>query len=215
VKFFEDCPLCKSKDTAEFAAVSATRIFYLCIHCDLRFLRSDLRLNSKEEKERYDFHQNDVEDKHYRAFVSPLVNAVEEKLFPGAHGLDFGCGPGPVASHILREKGFAMDLYDPYFQPKMDDLKDRYDFIICCEVMEHFFDPLKEIKFLRERIHKGGFLFAMTQLWRNQIPFENWTYQRDLTHVCFYSEETFRWIQEEYSFQQMEICSDNLIALSC
>jgi len=41
------------------------------------------------------------------------------------HGLDYGCGPGPTLSVMLREKGFKMADYDPFFKPMplIDDMK--------------------------------------------------------------------------------------------
>ncbi len=107
-----------------------------------------------------------------------------------------------------------MDLYDPFFQPLMENLKDHYEFIICSEVMEHFYDPAKEISFLSQRLQKGGSLFVMTELWKNQVPFEKWDYQRDSTHVCFYSESTFKWIEKSWAFSRLEIRSPNLIVLT-
>lgn len=208
------CPLCKSADTSEFAALSSTRIFYLCARCELRFLRPDLRLNPAAEKARYDKHQNNVEDKNYQNFVAPLIEAVVEIVPSSARGLDFGCGPSSVASHLLRKREFTMDLYDTFFQPSLADLKDSYDFIICSEVMEHFSDPHKEIGFLKKKLTKGGILFAMTQLWQNNMPFENWYYHRDPTHICFYSGPTLRWIQHEWAFKGLQIRGKNVVILT-
>ena len=37
-------------------------------------------------------------------------------LKPGDYGLDFGCGPEPLAA-MLSEHGFSVALYDPFFYP--------------------------------------------------------------------------------------------------
>jgi hypothetical protein len=34
-------------------------------------------------------------------------------------------------------------------------------------------------------------------------PFAQWWYARDPTHVAFYSDQTFRWIEQKYDFKRL------------
>lgn len=208
------CPLCQVQETSELGNPSPHRLFYVCHHCDLRFLRPDLRLSASEEKARYGLHQNSIEDSGYHNFVDPLLSAAKEKLHPKALGLDFGCGPTATLAHLLKNEGFEVDIYDPFFENSPQNIKTNYDFIVCCEVAEHFYSPAKEIEFLRSRLAPGGALFVMTQMWQDHLIFDEWYYQRDLTHVCFYSENTFKWIQNRWSFELLEIRGKNIAILS-
>jgi len=208
-----DCPLCKNSQSLEFSRVSEKRVFYSCPFCQLKFLRPDLRLKAEAEKARYDQHQNDIQDLDYQKFLSPMLQAVERRIAPPAEGLDFGCGPGPVAAELLRRKGYEMDLYDPFYQPHQEILKPQYDFIICSEAMEHFFNPDQEIEFLSAKLKPGAHLFVMTQLWQEQGAFSQWAYQRDSTHVIFFERKTFEWIQKKWMFKNLEFINTNLIVL--
>ena len=40
----------------------------------------------------------------------PLI----ERIKLNSIGLDYGCGPGPALSLMLREKGYQMFNYDPF-----------------------------------------------------------------------------------------------------
>ncbi|WP_050855571.1 methyltransferase domain-containing protein [Gillisia limnaea] len=58
--------------------------------------------------------------------------------------MDYGCGTGPVATAELVKHSYKVNLYDPYFENHPEVFEETYDFIICCEVMEHFHNPFEE-----------------------------------------------------------------------
>lgn len=158
-------------------------------------------LNEIEEKERYLEHNNDVCDPRYQAFVSPLVNAIMRDFQKDTKGLDYGCGTGPVISKMLSDHGFEMTLYDPYFHPSKEVLDKSYDFIVCNEVMEHFYHPHQEFKKLYLLLKPGGVLYLKTKILYDTIDFENWYYKKDPTHVFFYKEKTLKWLEENTAFK--------------
>lgn len=196
------CPLC-SKST--YVQPEGTHSFYDCKHCGTVFRHPDFFLSAEAEKQRYLQHNNDVEDQRYQAFVAPIVDAVIERYRPESSGLDFGAGTGPVISKLLGEKGYKMSLWDPYFHPDSSVLDDTYDFIVCCEVMEHFYEPYSEFKRMKELLKPGGALFCMTDLLPGPTPFSRWHYKDDPTHVVFYSEENLRWIQQHLGFSDVSV----------
>ena len=140
-------------------------------------------LDPTAEKSRYDNHNNDVEDKGYQKFVSPITDAILNTYSVDDIGLDFGAGKGPVISKLLKDSNFNIKLYDPFYHnyPKLLDYK--YDYIVLCEVMEHFNNPYKEFKKLKSLLKESGSLYCMTSLYNSSIDFKNWYYKNDSTHI--------------------------------
>jgi len=168
-------------------------------------MASEFHASSEAEFERYMAHQNDVTDPGYRNFVAPVVDAVFQNFGPDHEGLDFGAGPGPVAAHLLNQKGMYPKLYDPYFYPDRELLLLKYDYIICCEVVEHFNHPREMFRLLFELLKPEGLLFIMTNLLTDEIDFERWYYKNDFTHVFFYNSRTFAQIERLFGFQIIDI----------
>ena len=208
----EPCPLCRGVDAKPFAE-SGGRSYLACPDCDLRFVPRAFRITFASERARYELHNNDVLDVKYQAFVSPLVCAVEEFTAAVLRGLDFGCGRGPVVSHLLTQKGYDMTLYDPFFHREERALQSSYDFAVCCEVVEHFREPAAEFGLLRRLVRPGGCVFVMTALWAGGIRFQDWHYQRDPTHVSFYSARTFEWIRDGFGFRDAAFRGDRVVVL--
>ncbi len=114
-------------------------------------------------------------------------------------GLDFGCGPGPALAHELERLGFFMNLYDLYYQPDTTPLNRQYDFVTCTEVIEHFNHPAKPVEQLFSLVKESGVLAIMTKLVIDQERFKSWHYKNDLTHVSFFSQQTFLWLADKYN----------------
>jgi len=213
------CRLCSGR-TAFFWKTTASggkaeeTFFTKCQDCQSVARSASSFLSHEQEKTRYLNHQNDINNKGYQDFVSPITNAVLSAFKPEQHeGLDYGCGTGPVISHILNANGFEMALYDPFFYPDESYLYKRYDFIACCEVMEHFYAPKAEFEKLRKLLKNGGKLYCKTALISNELTaeqFSNWYYKNDPTHVFFYSPKGLTYIKEANGFSDLSI-SEKLI----
>lgn len=162
-------------------------------------------LKPETEESRYRLHNNDVHDSRYQDFVSPITKAVINDFSPAAVGLDYGCGPGPVAAVMLEKQGFTVRLYDPFFENHQENLQLQYDFIICCEVMEHFHYPRKEFQLLYNLLKPGGKLYCKTSLFTEDLDFSNWYYKNDPTHVFLYTEESLKWIRSNLGFKELSI----------
>jgi SAM-dependent methyltransferase len=119
--------------------------------------------------------------------------------------LDYGCGSDSVISKLLSEKKYIISKFDPFYENNPKVLENKYDFIIACEVVEHFHFPKEEFQSLKVLLKANGELLIMTHLYDSSIDFEKWYYKNDFTHVFFYTEETFEWIQKEYVFSKLEI----------
>lgn len=197
-----ECGLCNA--AAPFFREISNKKYYRCGVCHAVFLAPRYYVSKEDERKRYEEHNNDVEDKGYQKFVEPVVAAVENMFGRDKRGLDFGAGTGPVAAKLLRDKGYAIELYDPFFCDDRAKLDSEYDFVVCCEVAEHFHHPAKEFGLLRSLLRPRGALVCMTELLPEDRDFSSWCYNNDRTHVFFYHLRTFEWIRSEFGFSELE-----------
>jgi len=205
------CPLCLGSGSVFYQFKD--RLYYQCSNCHGIFVDEGLRPDSAAEKLRYEQHNNDVDDKNYQQFVSPITTAIFNNHNNVDNGLDFGAGTGPVISKVLEDNNYSIAQYDPLFHNKPELLNDRYDYIACCEVIEHFHNPKKEFSVLKKLLKKGSRLYCMTDVYDESIDFHNWYYKNDPTHVFIYQKHTIHWIQKEFEFLNVSI-ADRLITFS-
>lgn len=199
-----DCPLCNSDSTV--FDKDNHRTYHQCINCTGIFVSSEYLPSGDAEMQRYETHNNNVNDPGYQNFVMPIVNHISNHfLSADTVGLDYGAGPGPVAAKLLSDKGFRIRLYDPFFIDQEEVLKQTYDFIICSEVMEHFHRPDQEFDLLSNCLKQGGRLVCMTALYDASIDFSTWHYKNDITHVFFYQRETLEYIKDRFGFVELVV----------
>lgn len=198
-----ECVLCGAE--ARPFCQTLGRDYFGCSGCRAILLDPDMYVSEDDEIYRYETHNNDVEDTRYQNFVMPLVDTIKERYETGSQGLDYGSGTGPVAAKLLRNDGYIITTYDPYFDDDATAFHQKYDFIIASEVVEHFYNPAKEFRLLKGLLRPGGHLACMTLRYSDDIEFEGWHYAHDETHVIFYRDETARWIQQAYDFVDLEI----------
>ena len=186
------CPLCEVGQTSLFYT-DPRRDYRRCDRCSLVFVPSGFYLDPTQEKAEYDLHRNEVSDPGYRRFLSRLADPLLERIPEGARGLDFGCGPGPALAAMLGEAGCQIQLFDVFYYPQPAALERSYQFITATEVVEHLHNPGQELAHLWRLVESGGYLGIMTKLVRDAAAFATWHYKNDPTHVCFFSEQTWRW----------------------
>tara|TARA_Y100000780_G_scaffold226709_1_gene241177 strand:+ start:849 stop:1493 length:645 start_codon:yes stop_codon:yes gene_type:complete len=199
------CRLCQSKSVDEFLEVERPfkAKYYICSNCDLVFLDETQLLESKEERSQYSLHQNDKRDPGYVNFLFRSIGPTLRHIKPNFKGLDFGCGPYPMLVELMKEEGFDMDFYDPYFFPSQN-LDKEYDFVISTEVVEHFNNPNKSWAELVSKVAEGGILSIMTSIRYQDIDFKSWHYRNDQTHISFYSEKTLEWIATHFNLELID-----------
>lgn len=198
-----NCPLCKSLSQNFFK--NKLRSYQRCNNCHSIFLESKYYLSQTDEKKRYLEHNNDVTNIGYQNFVKPVVDKVKELKSSSQIGLDFGAGPGPILSYLLKETGYNVETYDPFFFPNHSLLEKKYDYIMASEVAEHFFNPFEEFTKLKQMLKEEGILFIYTDLYFEGLDFSSWYYKNDPTHVFFYSKDTFHWIQKTIGFRSLKL----------
>lgn len=194
------CPLCQSSSSSFYK-----NEFYLCDRCRGIFRPKNLLPTEREEKKRYELHNNDCNDTGYLQFVTPITNKIVENHQSTEQGLDFGSGPSSAISKILLEKKYQIHQYDPFFANNENILQNQFDYIACCEVMEHFHNPQKEFTLLKKLLKPKGKLYCMTHLYDQTIDFDKWYYKNDFTHVFIYQEGTINYIKNTFLFQSVSI----------
>lgn len=216
-----NCPLCGGKKIEFFLKERKKnnwRDFWICRQCALVFVPKEYHLPEEKEKARYLLHKNTPESSGYREFLSRIIGPLKGVLPAPARGLDFGCGPGPVLAQMLREEGYEMEIYDPFFadNPRVLQKQGQYDFITASEVLEHVTQPGEELERLHRLLRPGGVLAAMTALRpvknsdAEQDLFSRWFYTNDSTHISFFCEKTMQWIARRWGAEIL-FSSDRVI----
>jgi 2-polyprenyl-3-methyl-5-hydroxy-6-metoxy-1,4-benzoquinol methylase len=131
-------------------------------------------------------------------FLQRIIQPARAYLTPTMRGLDYGCGPGPTLSVLLKREGIPCHNYDPIFFS--EDPQGPFDFIFATECFEHFHCPATELSRLTPLLSPQGYLFVMTELWHQQIDFRSWYYASDPTHVSFYHLNSFDYICRQFGF---------------
>jgi hypothetical protein len=203
------CPLCQTLGKSFYQ-----EIYFECPTCSSIFKNRHQLPDVISEKQRYEVHNNDINDLGYQKFVSPITNVILANFTQHHEGLDFGAGTGPVISKILLDNGYNIKQYDPFFHPHPHLLEQSYDYIACCEVIEHFFHPYKEFELLKKLLKPNGKLYCMTHIYDPSIAFDNWYYKNDPTHVFIYQKEAIQWIKQHFNFSSVTI-EGRLITFSC
>ncbi len=205
------CPLCESVET-KYKTHSKNRDFFSCTNCRLIFVSPEQLLGEDEEKERYNQHQNNSIDDGYKKFLYEIITPLLSRIKPTSKGLDFGSGPFPALAQLLKNEGFKVDLYDPFYAKNEVVFTKDYDFITLTEVAEHLYNPAKEFKKILALLRSGGSLAIMTLRTDKITDFDNWYYHNDDTHVCFYADATMEYLAEKYNLS-LEIISNRVVFL--
>lgn len=179
--------------------------YHYCEVCQFIAQDRDQLVTFSEEREEYDRHENSIENEGYVRFFK---NFLDEGLLPyvtGGHGLDFGSGPEPVLSQVLkRDYGLTVDIYDLHYQPEKVYENKTYDFIVCTEVIEHVTDPMNYFKRFSDHLKPGGILSVMTLFHPDdEAVFLDWWYRRDITHISFFTEKTLAVIAEQTGLERI------------
>jgi len=164
-------------------------------------------LSPEHELARYATHNNNRSDEKYVAFLEQLLVPFVQELPPESTVLDYGSGPSPVMAELLRERGFAINIFDPHFASDEAVLENVYNGIICSETAEHFYAPRRNWQIMARCLNPGGIVGIMTLLHDDEPDIAHWWYVQDPTHVVFYSAKTMGWIAEWQNWRILSINS--------
>lgn len=207
------CPLCQclGPKTLTFQSHAKKTRYWHCPHCRLIFVDPAALPTREKEKTVYQYHQNSPEHSGYIGFLRRIIDPAQNYLTPDMRGLDYGCGPGPTLSVLLKRQGFACADYDPIFYPELPH--SDFDFVFATESFEHFHSPATQMRHIQELLKDGGYLFIMTLLWDDGVDFPSWHYKNDPTHVSFYHRDTIDFICDQYGFKLLDMPNERVILL--
>lgn len=203
------CVLCDN-DTVLVSGKHLRATYYKCCNCSFIFKDKSDYVSPVEEKKRYDLHNNSCDS--YKSFFDELIKTLANYVKNG-RGLDFGSGPFPALYNILKNN-YNMHKFDLYYDNNDEYLDYKYDFIVCTEVIEHIANPLKTLIHLKSLLVAKGQIFIMTELSDNKM-FENWWYHRDVTHISFFSLETFHKVAKRIGMSVIYTNNKNIVVLGC
>ncbi len=195
-----NCLICGS-NTREILAGKI--IYHKCNYCEFIFKDDKYIISKDEELCIYNRHNNSIDDIKYVAYFKKFIDNAIIPFFDKGFGLDFGSGPSPVFSMIMkRDYGFDMDIYDYFYQREKVYEGKKYDFITSTEVFEHLRNPIDYFELMKKHLKKNGYLCLMTLFHHNDDEkFVKWHYIRDKSHISFYSKKTIEVIAEMVSFE--------------
>lgn len=207
----KQCLICGG-DTHTLKDKQMPFLYHVCQDCNFIFKDEASRISKQEESSQYDRHENTMESTGYVNIFKNLIHDYITPLNITGNVLEFGSGPGPVFYQLLKEEGYQTSHYDPFYNPDETYKDKQFQLITSTEVVEHFFDPMKEFKHLSSLLIPNGYLLIMTQLRTLDLDrFLNWWYRRDLTHVSFYHVDTFEYIAKECGLELMKHNDKNII----
>lgn len=208
------CPLCRETRSRSLAARPHPGGSYRhCRRCDLIFATSGGLLSPRQEKERYLAHDNTHDNEGYVSMLSRFLERAVLPFSEPGRALDFGCGPGPVLADLLGDRGYQVEVYDPFFYPDRRPLGESYQLITCTEVVEHVTRAQETWALLFSLLSPGGVLAVMTHFHPGPGLFEDWWYHRDPTHIRFYSPQTFRYLSRHLGLETLDYDGQKTITL--
>lgn len=210
------CPLCGNTVFPDGRAWG--RGIRRCGICDLRSVAPDHWLSPAQEVARYQLHRNRLDDAGYVRFLMPVIDCLKRHGVEG-RVLDYGCGPEPVLTELLKGAGFDASGCDPNFAGGAGGSGggalpvQGFDAVVSTEVFEHFRAPASEMDRLVSLLRPGGLLVVMTALVTEATRMESWHYANDATHIVFYTEATFRYLADRWGFRLVECSGNRLVGL--
>ena len=187
--------------------------YYRCQDCGFVFLDDKHRVDVVREKKQYDQHNNSLENEGYVQMFEDFIEvAIVSYLKKIQTALDFGSGPTPVFSELLKRRGLEVDIYDLYYAPKKVYEGKSYDLITSTEVFEHLSKPLETLQILTKHLKKGGYLVLMTKFPpKEDEVFLNWWYRRDPTHISFFTPKSFEVMAQKVGLKVLKTINDNVV----
>lgn len=195
----DNCLICSS-DTYVLDDKQFNIIYHRCKSCDFIYMDRESVVSFKEERKVYELHNNSIEDEGYVAMFNRFINSFVEDV-DGKELLEYGSGPEPVFSELMKRRGFNVTMYDLHYYNDDSYLNNKYDVITSTEVFEHFLDPMKELEKLIPLLNAGGVLAIMTQFPKGDEHFLDWWYRRDETHISFFTEKSFSYIANHFNLE--------------
>jgi hypothetical protein len=206
------CKICKAS-ASPIKDIKKELVYYRCSACGFVSLDDRYKVTSIEEKNKYDQHNNSLENEGYvqmfESFLDLSVLAYSENI---QTVLEFGSGPQPVLAKLLERRGFLVDIYDLYYSPKRVYEDKSYDLITSTEVFEHLQKPLEILELLVKHTKTNGYIALMTKFPpKDDNEFLAWWYRRDPTHISFFTAKSFEVMAQKVGLKVLKTINKNIV----
>ena len=216
---FMKCPLCRKFNIRRLRIEKGVEIFE-CRHCELGFTNNVTKLMRPHQfgNTLYDFKGYKKEEKKLRERYGKLVQIITKYRNSG-NVLDVGAGFGLFAS-ILKKKGdFQIDIVEPvlkyryiditisnFFKTAFEKFKaegKKYDIVVLMDVLEHFGNPLNNLKKAKTLLKKDGILVIQTPNYKSLMASicKDWAWWMIEDHKFFFSPNSLRKILNKTGFK--------------
>ena len=207
------CKICLSH-TKTIEDAQLLKTYYACPHCEAFFLDEAFFLSHEQEQKMYSQHNNSLENEGYVAMFENFLDFFWQDIASSKAILDFGSGPTPVLSELMKRRGATVACYDKFYQPIAIHETQQYDCITSTEVFEHLDNPLETLDYLNKHLKEKGLLALMTLFHQNdENHFLTWWYRRDPTHIFFYTPKTIACMAEKSCFSVLKTDNKRVIIL--
>ncbi len=205
------CKICQSF-TSLIKDVKKELNYYRCSTCGFIYLDDAQRVDETREKKQYDQHNNSLENKGYVQMFEEFIELSIASYLPNIQtALDFGSGPTPIFSELLKRRGLEVDIYDLFYAPQKVYESKSYDLISSTEVFEHLSKPLEVLELLSKHLNPQGYIVLMTKFPpKEDDAFLNWWYRRDPTHISFFTPQSFELMAEKVGLKLLKTINSNI-----
>jgi 2-polyprenyl-3-methyl-5-hydroxy-6-metoxy-1,4-benzoquinol methylase len=214
------CPLC-GKSNQKYVR-SDNKLDIVVCNCGLYFVNP--QPTHKYVKEfynksyYYDIKKNKVKQKKREIYLHVIVKKIIQKLSDKGSILDIGCGDGSLLSQVDQKKyqisgteysdieiARALEVTKNIYKTEYleYDARDKYNFIIMTEVLEHTKEPLKYLKKIHADLKKGGHIIIT-------VPNNNWIlmkgYKNNLItnlHLFYFNQKTLKAMLQKAGFKEV------------
>jgi SAM-dependent methyltransferase len=189
------------------------KTYHTCGGCGYRFLDEMHVVDHDAEFKNYQKHDNSFACggyvKMFEDLITQVINPYKSHI---KTALDFGCGEGQVLGTLLTQQGIETDHYDLYFYPQKVYENKTYDLITSTEVFEHLKNPSGVFEKLTKHLNPKGYLILMTKFTPNKDDeFLKWWYIRDITHIGFFTPQSFEILARNYGLTLIKTLNDDTV----
>ena len=213
------CHICNRKINRVYKFVKNLEIIE-CRICQLGVINKSTNLEwlKQNNKDLYNFESYKKEEEKLRGRFKRLAKIINIYKKSGKV-LDIGAGFGLISSILVNSGRFNFDLIEPFLHIKYFDKskfklikstfekfkpeEKKYDVTIMMDVLEHFKDPLTNLKKANFLLNDGGILVIQTPNYKCLMAMicHDWAWWMIEDHKFFFSTKSLKKILNKTSFK--------------
>lgn len=213
------CQICKSKVNRIYKVVKNVEIFE-CKNCLIAFTKNIPSLEGSNQNGRlfYHFKGYKKEERKLRKRFKRLVEIIKRYKKSGK-ALDVGGGFGLFTSILLSKGKFTVGIIEPenllqyinilkhkVYRTSFEQFRGRrktYDIIIMMDVLEHFSNPIANLKKAKSLLKSDGILVVQTPNYKSLMAriCRDWAWWMVEDHKFFFSPKSLKLMLKKVGFE--------------